>query len=58
MAETEFENMEDVELLEAPEDNARSLTSAMVITTFILSVIAFITMEVALGKWFTIGPFK
>lgn len=47
----------DVELLSAPEDNAKSLTSGLVITTFALSLLALFAMLKALGP-LGVGPFK
>lgn len=55
----EIEEVEDVELLdEEPADNARDLTSGLVITTFVVLLLALVVMEMALAKWFEIGPFK
>jgi len=49
--------LEDVELLESDEDNARDLTSGLVIVTTVALALGFLMMEMALGKWFGVGPF-
>ena len=45
-------------MLEEEEDNAKALTSGLVIGTTVLLVLAFFFMEKALGKWHGIGPFS
>jgi hypothetical protein len=61
MAEEEEEEdlppPEEAGVAEIPEDNAKELTSWLVIGTFIMSLVAFLIMERALGKWFAAGPF-
>ncbi len=57
MADQDFSTMDEVELLEAPEDTGKGITSALVIATFVISLVAFIAMEYALGKWYGKGPF-
>ena len=58
MADQDLEELEDVELVETAEDNARDLTSGLVITTFVMSLLAMVFMLMALGKWYAVGPFK
>jgi hypothetical protein len=51
---------DDAELVEVEgiEDTAKPLTTGIVLTTFAVMLIAFIVMEIALGKWFNLGPLK
>ncbi len=46
---------EDVDLVEGVEDNARALTSGLVIGTTIVLVLAFVVMQGALNQWFKVG---
>jgi|JI102314A1RNA_FD_contig_41_4017511_length_612_multi_2_in_0_out_0_2 hypothetical protein len=50
------DNNPEVEIVEGLEDNAKGMTSALVITTTVVLFLAFIVMEMALGKWFKLGP--
>ena len=56
MADAELDVLDDVEMLEE-EDNARALTSGLVIATTVVLLVAFFMMEKALGNWFAVGPF-
>lgn len=56
MADEELDVLDDVEMLEEEEDNARALTSGLVIATTVVLFVAFFMMEKALGNWFAVGP--
>ncbi len=58
MAEEELDQLEGGEPMAPPEDTGKSLTSALVLVTFAMGLLAFIMMEVALGKYFGVGLFK
>lgn len=47
----------DEEEFAEPEDNAKALTSGLVITTFAVLLLAILVVVAACGKWFDIGPF-
>jgi hypothetical protein len=51
------DNDPDVALVEGMEDNAKALTSGIVILTTVLLLAALIVMQKALGHWFNIGMF-
>ena len=55
MDETQLEAADQMAM---PEDNAKSLTGGLVITTTVVLLAAFVVMELALGKFFQIGMFK
>ncbi len=57
MADQDMDVLEDVELLESDDDNARALTSGLVIVTTVALALGWVMMEMALGKWFGVGPF-
>ena len=57
MADEELDVLDDVEMLEEEEDNARALTSGLVIETTVVLFVAFFMMEKALGAWGAVGPF-
>ncbi|MAB91207.1 MAG: hypothetical protein VX913_15950 [Planctomycetota bacterium] len=57
MADEELDVLDDVEMLEEEEDNAKALTSGLVIGTTLVLLVAFFMMEKALGAWFAVGPF-
>jgi hypothetical protein len=57
MANDDVELEPDVELLGEAEDNARSLTSGLVITTFVLGLLALFAIIKAQGAY-GLGPFK
>lgn len=57
MADSELDVLDDVEMLEGEEDNARALTSGLVIATTLMLVLAWVMMEMALGEHFGVGPF-
>ncbi|MAE95262.1 MAG: hypothetical protein CL910_11430 [Deltaproteobacteria bacterium] len=57
MADEELDLLDDVEMLEGEEDNARDLTSGIVFATTGALVIALFIMEKALAAWFNVGPF-
>jgi len=57
MADSELDVLDDVEMLEGEEDNARALTSGLVIATTVVLVLALVMMEMALGEHFDVGPF-
>ena len=57
MVDEELDVLDDVELLESEEDNARALTSGLVITTTVGLILAWVLMELALKTWFGVGPF-
>jgi hypothetical protein len=57
MAADELEEYDDIEMLEGEEDNAKALTTGLVITTTVMMILAFVFMEMALAHWFGIGPF-
>lgn len=52
------DDVDQAEFVEGIEDTARPLTSGIVVSTFVILLVAFIVMEMALGKWFMLGPFK
>ena len=43
--------------IEVAEDNAKELTSGLVITTFAVMLVAILVMQLALDKWFAKGLF-
>ena len=43
--------------LEAEADNAKDLTSWLVIATTVMLLLAFFAMQMALGHWYNIGLF-
>lgn len=57
MADEELDVLDDVEMLEEEEDNAKALTSGLVIATTVVLLVALFMMEKALGNWFAVGPF-
>lgn len=59
MAREEYDEpmLLDEEEFDVPEDNAKALTSGLVITTFAVLLLAIIVVVAACGKWYDIGPF-
>ena len=57
MADSELDVLDDVEMLEGEEDNARALTSGLVIATTLVLILAWVMMQMALGEHFEVGPF-
>ena len=53
----EYDDDLDLDLEEEESDNARELTSGIVITTTVLLLGAMLVMFVALNKYFAVGPF-
>lgn len=49
--------LDDDVMLAEEQDNARDLTSALVITSTVALVLAFVVMQMALGHWYGIGLF-
>lgn len=48
-------NDPEIDVVEGVEDNAKFLTNGLVYATTAVLIIAFIVMQLALGKWFKIG---
>ncbi len=48
---------DDLDLDQEESDNARDLTSGIVITTTVLLLGAMLVMFMALNKYFAVGPF-
>lgn len=48
-------NDPEIDVVEGFEDNAKDLTNGLVFATTVVLLLAFVVMQMALGKWFNIG---
>ena len=53
-----MEDIQDIEIVEEDVDNARDLTSGVVITPTVVLIMAIVPVLMALGDLYEIGPFS